>query len=120
MNNEELLEKDCIEVTVKERTYVTKKINSKRRAMIINKIFIHLKARDESAMIGAYGSCMNSIGKVIWEFIKDEDKKDIGTADILDEEIDDKSSMLFFKWAFIKTQEVNDFLSKSPIKAPTA
>ena len=111
--------KDTFEIIHNEKTYISKKVNPTRRAMIIEKVIKSMGnfSQDAEKTINNLDSMIALIGttlpEVMWDFIKDEDKKIIGTKETFVEYLDDKNCMEFLQWCIAKVNELNDFLGNS-------
>lgn len=100
------------EIIVNDKTYVTKKMNPKRRGLVLRRIISNMTTQDDINLSMA-DVFENGLVDVIWEFLKDEDKSVIGTREILSDTVDDKSSMKFLQWCIAKVKELSDFLSET-------
>lgn len=109
--------KDTFEIVCNEKTYVSKKMNPIRRALVVEKIVNKLGETKQDPVSGAntmIALFKENLPKTMWEFIKDDDKKVIGTYDVFVENLDDHNTMQFLNWCLEKVKEVNDFLGVSP------
>ena len=110
--------KENFEIICNDVTYTTKKMNPVRRAVVMEKIVGRMGSitqnDDNKANVGIMAALLKSdLPEVMWDFIKDDDKKNIGTYEKFVDEIDDKSSMEFLSWVLAKVQELNSFLENS-------
>lgn len=110
--------KDNIEIICNDKTYVSKKINPTRRALIVRSLIKPMTAKNiqsdpEVGVESLGGLFEKQLPEVMWAFIKDDDKAKIGTQDDFVENLDDKSCMKFLEWSINKINEVNSFLEKS-------
>ena len=109
--------KDTFEIVCGDSTFVTKKMNPIRRALVMEKIVNRMgtitKEDDNKANVGIMAALLKTdLPEVMWAFLKDDDKKTL-TKEKFDDEIDDKSSMEFLSWVLSKVQELNSFLENS-------
>lgn len=111
--------KKTFEIKIGEKTFISKKINLTRRALFLKKIVANstpeTKIEDsEFKKIKSNTETManlleTSLPEVAWEFIKDEDKKDI-TFDYFKEEVDDICLMEFMRWGLKCVNQIQGFL----------
>jgi len=103
-----------IEIVVNEKTFVSKKINPVRKALIIREIISKMtpkEKRNENESVLAMADLIeNNIPKVLWEFIKDEDKKIIGVYEKFLDNLEDDSCIEFLKWCIESINKFNSFL----------
>lgn len=121
---------ETFEMLIDDKTYVTKKLNSKRRALVLRELVGVMtgmaslsKEKDPekispenvqagiAAMADIFDKKLPLVG---WAFIKDEDKTTIGKEETFVDNWDDANSMKFLQWATAKVNEVNDFLAPKP------
>ena len=114
--------KDIFEIKCNEKTFISKKMNPARRALVIKELLQPMAAVSEKGdkdnvsanSLGIMAEVLSkNLTEVMWEFVKDEDKKDIGTLEVFAENVDDKNSLLFMKWATDKVKEIQRFLGES-------
>lgn len=109
---------DTFEIICGESTFVTKKMNPVRRALVMEKIVGRIMGTisatdDQKANVAIMAELLKKdLPETMWAFVKDENKKDL-TYDKFMDEIDDKSSMEFLSWVLAKVQELNSFLENS-------
>ncbi|MHA1972972.1 MAG: hypothetical protein ACTSW1_08265 [Candidatus Hodarchaeales archaeon] len=107
--------KNTIEIIYEETVYISKKMNPVRRGLITKNISGKLGAGNDENDIQKGIETMaelfdTHLPETMWEFIKDDDKKDIGTYEKFVEGLDDKNTQEFLKWAAAKVGEINTFL----------
>lgn len=104
-----------IEIVVDDKTYISKKINPVRKALIIRDIISKMtpeKKRNEHESVLAMADLIeNSAPKVIWEFVKDDDKKIIGTYEKFLDSLEDDSCTAFLKWSIESVNKFTNFLA---------
>lgn len=105
-----------VEIIVNEKTYISKKMNPKRKGMIFKEIFAKITPSTKNElenknMINQFSVLISEdIPKLMWEFIKDDDKKNIGTYEIFLDEVDDDSCTNFLRWCYKAVEKINNFL----------
>ncbi|MCK4499649.1 hypothetical protein KAU11_04085 [Candidatus Babeliales bacterium] len=107
--------KKTIEIVVNEKTFVTKKINPVRKGLILRNIIAKIDSKKiagdmQNAVLATADLVEKFTPAVLWEFIKDEDKKIIGTYEKFLDELDDESVGLFLQWAYESVGRMNAFL----------
>lgn len=104
---------DTFEFSYNEKTYVTKKLNPGRKSKVIKSIVSPMSASQEAADISVQlefiATASDNTPEVLWAFIKDEDKKEIGTFEKFIDEIESEVCDKFTIWAMSKIKESNDF-----------
>lgn len=104
-----------IEIIVDEKTYISKKMNPKRKGLIIRELFSRVTPDENiknKETLGNFADLISEdVPRIMWDFVKDEDKQKIGTYDYFLENIDDDSCTNFLKWAFEAVKKINNFLA---------
>lgn len=112
------------EIIVNGKTYISKKMNPVRRGLIMKDVIGKLspnKKEPSEVTMSDFNNLADLFSKnipmVMWEFVKDEDKKEIGTKEAFFEELDDENGLAFLGWCIKKINEMNDFLGVGQLKA---
>lgn len=118
--------KDTFEIIVdindKPTTFVTKKMNPTRRALVMEKLMSPLTDAagktekgevDIQADIAGTVKLFNVLPEVMWEFIKDDDKQKIGTKASFTDGLDDDNSIKFIQWCAYKLKKMQNFLGEN-------
>jgi hypothetical protein len=123
MAKEKLLER--FEFEIDGKTFVSKKMNPILRGSVM-KLMKNFNMPTSEKLTEEHEISMQNTDifidiivntpSVMWDFIKDEDKKMVGTYDsFLDSLCDNEMQVLdFFNWSFKKIGELSDFLGKGP------
>lgn len=114
--------KESFEFEIAGKTYVSKKLTPILRAKLLKTLpflkfqELDLKKNDLKITLDLMADTFENIPPLMWDFIKDEDKKNVGTYQIFLEELDKNidSILSFIKWGIEKIQEINDFLAAKP------
>lgn len=114
--------KVSFEFEINGRTYVSKKMTPPLRARLL-KVLPFLKFSDLAAnqndlkmTLDVMADTFELVPSLMWEFIQDADKKDIGTYQSFLESLDDNMGMIlkFLEWGVKKVEELNNFLAQKP------
>lgn len=111
--------KESFEFEIAGKTYISKKMTPILRAKLMKVLplakFVTLdgKTEDTQANLDIISDILETFPPTMWEFIKDEDKKLVGTYQTFLEELDKNIPMIieFIQWSAEKIKELNDFLS---------
>ncbi len=106
---------DTCEIIVNDKTYISKEMNPKRRTAIIQNVFSPgIKNAQNESIAEVIDVISQSFGQgltdTMWSFIKDDDKEKIGTKEIFEDTITDKTCGIFMSWAKDKILEIQGFL----------
>jgi len=116
--------KDTFEIVVEvkdtQKTFVSKKMNPLRRAVVMEKLMSPMamankKGEEDNTAkeISSTVALFKILPEVMWDFVKDEDKKEIGTLGSFAEGVDDENSIQFMKWCIMKLQKMQSFLGQN-------
>lgn len=118
---------ESFELEILGKTYVTKKMTPILRARLL-KVLPFLKfsdlnenKNDLKLTLEVMADTFELIPPLMWEFVKDEDKKLIGTYQTFLESLDENMQMIvaFVEWGIRKVKELNDFLAQKQAVAKT-
>lgn len=116
--------KDTFEMVVEvkdiQKTFVSKKMNPYRRALVMEKLMAPMATANKTGEaetvdkeISSTVALFKILPEVMWDFVKDEDKKEIGTLASFAEGVDDENSIQFMKWCILKLQKMQSFLGQN-------
>lgn len=118
--------KDTFEIIVdlkdQPTTFVSKKMNPTRRALVFEKIMSPLVSNSPDSKKADYNvgedikatvQLFNVLPDIMWEFVRDEDKQKIGTKISFADGLDDDNSIQFIQWCAMKLKKMQDFLGSS-------
>lgn len=109
-----------VEVKDSQKTFVSKKMNPYRRALVMEKLMAPMAVANKTGEaetvdkeISSTVALFKILPEVMWDFVKDEDKKEIGTLASFAEGVDDENSIQFMKWCILKLQKMQSFLGQN-------
>lgn len=109
-----------VEIKDSQKTFVSKKMNPYRRALVMEKLMAPMATANKTGEaetvdkeISSTVALFKILPEVMWDFVKDEDKKEIGTLASFAEGVDDENSIQFMKWCILKLQKMQSFLGQN-------
>ena len=95
-----------MEIVINKKTYILKTLNTERRELFVKCVSPYYN--NNSMDLEQYKNFNKSVYVCLWDFLKDEDKKEIGIKDDLDVNVDELGK--FINWINKKIVEYCDFI----------